>query len=99
MNRYRELEKLQAATRAELPRAAVAWLAAARTPLETLTMAALNPSITDADFLAMVEKFSAALPGLMEKMDHSAIATLMENAMGASMANGIAQRESTKSKA
>ena len=34
MNRFRELEKLQAATRAELPRVAVAWLAAARAPLE-----------------------------------------------------------------
>lgn len=95
MNRFRDLEKLQAATRAELPRAAVAWLAAARTPLEVLTMAAMDPAITDADFRAMVEEFAAALPGLMEKMDHSAIAGLMENAMGASMANGIAQRVST----
>ena len=93
MNRYRELEKLQAATRAELPRVAVAWLAAARKPLEKLTMAALNPAITDAEFETMVEKFSKSLPGLMQTLDHDALAELMENSMGAAMANGIVQRK------
>ena len=97
MNRFRELEKLQAATRAELPRVAVAWLAAARAPLEKLTIAALDPAISDADFRSRVEAFAKSLPGLMQSLDHDALSKLMENSMGAAMANGIAQRDKSLS--
>lgn len=92
MNRYATAEKLAAATRDELPSVAVQWLAAARAPLEKLTMAALDPDLSDEDFLSLVAEFSAALPGLLETMDHSALAALMESGMGAGMANGISQR-------
>lgn len=97
MNRFRQLERLQAATRAELPRVAVAWLAAARAPLEKLTIAALDPTISDADFRARVEAFAQSLPGLMQSLDHAALAKLMEDSMGAAMANGIAQRDKSLS--
>lgn len=92
MKRFSTLAKLQAATRAAIPGAAVAWLAALRQPLEKLTMAAMDPALTDAEFSAMVETFSASLPGLLEAMDHDALAKLMEDGMGAAMANGIAAR-------
>lgn len=94
MNRFQQAEELAAAAREELPRRAERWLAAARTPLETLTMAALDPSIPDEEFVAMVERFSKELPGLFDQLDHDAIAELMEDTMGASMANGIEHRTS-----
>ena len=94
-NRFKDGEKLMAATRAKIPEAAVKWLAAARSPLEKLTMAALSGEVTDEEFRAMVKKFSKSLPGLLPKMDHAAIADLMEQGMGAAMANGIAARSQT----
>ncbi len=93
MSRHRALERLQAHSRAQIPRAAVKWLAAARAPLEKLTKAALNGAVTDAEFRAMVERFSKELPGLLEKMDHEALAEPLEQAMGAAMANGLAERQ------
>ncbi|MEO5915570.1 MAG: hypothetical protein ABIS50_15155 [Luteolibacter sp.] len=92
MNRFQQLEIQQAATRAELPRVAVQWLAAARTPLEKLTMAALDPDLSDEEFVKLVERFSEDLPKLLDTMDHDALAELMEEGMGAAMANGIEQR-------
>lgn len=68
------------------------WLEAVRLPLETLTMAALSPEVSDDIFLQMVEDFSASLPGLLETMDHSALAGLIEGSMGAAMANGMVAR-------
>jgi hypothetical protein len=92
MDRFKQTERLAAATRGEIPKVAVRWLAAARDPLERLTMAALDPDLTDEAFLALVEKFSNSLPGLLDTMDHAALANLMEEGMGAAMANGIAGR-------
>lgn len=92
MNRFQQTEELAAATRGEIPKVAVQWLAAARAPLEKLTMAALDPALTDEAFLAMVEEFSKSLPNLLGTMDHDSLAKLMEHGMGAAMANGIAQR-------
>jgi len=92
MNRFKDAETLAATVREDIPRVAVQWLAAARDPLEKLTMAALDPALTDAGFISLVEEFSASLPGLLESMDHAALADLMESAMGAAMANGIASR-------
>jgi hypothetical protein len=93
MNRFRQLETLQAATRGRIPGVAVSWLAAARAPLEKLTTAALDPAITDAEFLALVKSFSESLPSLLDTMDHESLASLMEESMGAAMANGISQRQ------
>lgn len=90
--RFKEGEKLMAATRAQIPGAAVRWLAAVREPLEILTMAAVSPDVSDAQFVELVEAFSESLPGLMETMDHAALAELMEEAMGAAMANGLTAR-------
>jgi hypothetical protein len=92
MKRFREMEKLQETVRAELPGVAVAWLAALRQPLEELTMAALNGKVGDEEFLKRVEDFAEKIPGLLEEMDSAALAGLMEGAMGAAMANGIAAR-------
>ena len=97
MDRFKQSEQLAAATREEIPKVAVRWLAAARAPLEKLTMAALNPDLSDAEFLAMVAEFSKKLPALLDTMDHDALAKLMEHGMAASMANGIAQRSSSSS--
>lgn len=92
MNRFQEAEALAATVRAELPRVAVQWLAAARPPLEKLTRAALDPELSDADFLALVEDFSRSLPTLFDQLDHATLATHMENSMGAAMANGLSSR-------
>ena len=40
------------------------------------------------------EATSQRLPELLEEMDHEALAALMEEGMGAAMANGIAHRTS-----
>lgn len=93
MNRFQTAEKLMAATRAQIPRAAVRWCAAVRQPLEILTMAALSPDVSDEQFTELVEAFSESLPGLMESMDHAALAELMEAGMGAAMANGLTARD------
>jgi hypothetical protein len=92
MNRFQQAEALAATTREEIPRVAVQWLAAARAPLEEITTAALDPDLSDEDFLALVAAFSESLPGLLEKMDTAALADLMERGMGAAMGNGISQR-------
>jgi hypothetical protein len=93
MNRFHEAEALSAIVRAQIPSAAVQWLAALREPLQALTTAALNGDLSDEDFINLVDKFSADLPGLMDTLDHDALAKLMEESMGAAMANGIAQRK------
>lgn len=95
MNRFQEAEKLAATTREEIPRVAVQWLAAAREPLEKLTMAAMDPDLSDAEFRALAEAFSQSLPGLLDTIDHDALAKLMEDGMGAAMANGIGERLKT----
>ena len=92
MNRFHQSEALAASTRTRIPGVAVEWLAAVRDPLEQLTMAALDPKVTDSRFRAMVRRFSKSLPGLLESMNHDSLAKLMESGMGASMANGIARR-------
>jgi hypothetical protein len=97
MNRFQQAERLAAATREEIPKVAVRWLAAARAPLEKLTVAALDPDLTDEAFLQLVDGFSKSLPGLLDEMDHDALATLMEHGMGAGMANGISQRSAVSS--
>lgn len=98
MDRFKQGEKLAAAAREGLPSVAVQWLAAARKPLEKLTKAALNGEVSDAEFVALVEEFSQSLPGLLDEMDHDALATHMENSMGAAMANGMAARHKTEEK-
>lgn len=92
MTRFRQFEKLSQVVRAELPTVAVPWLAAVRRPLERLTMAALDPGTSDEDFRRMVAEFAESLPELLEEIDHDALAGLMEGAMGAAAANGIAER-------
>jgi surfactin synthase thioesterase subunit len=92
MNRFRPLESLQAATRARIPRVSIAWLAAARAPIEALTTAALDPAVSDSEFLRRVQDFADSLPSLMDSIDHDALAALMEESMGAAAANGIAAR-------
>lgn len=92
MNRYRTLETLQANTRDALPSAAVLWLAAVRIEMEKLTKAALSGEVSDEEFLALVEETSKGLPDLLDRMDHDALARLMEDSMGAAMANGMSAR-------
>jgi hypothetical protein len=96
--RHKTGEKLMAATRDRIPGAAVRWLAAVREPLEILTMAAVSPDVSDEQFLELVESFSESLPGLMGKMDHGALAELMEGGMGAAMANGLTARNPNEEK-
>jgi len=91
MDRAREFETLAETVRKDLPGVAVRWLAAARAPLQELTMAALSGDVSDEEFLEMVEDFAKRLPGLMAEMDHDALGDHLEKAMGAAMGNGIAQ--------
>jgi len=90
--RHRDAERLAATVRGRLPRAVIPWLAAVRREMESLTTAALSGDLSDEDFRALVEKTAAALPALMDRMDHDALAGLLEEGMGAAMANGIAAR-------
>jgi hypothetical protein len=92
MNRHKQAEALASTVRAEIPRVAVQWLAAARAPLEKLTTAALDPNLSDEDLLSQIDAFIKKLPELMDELDHDALAKLMENGMGAAMGNGIAKR-------
>ena len=91
-NRFQDVEELAATARQELPGVAIAWLEAARKEMEKLTMAALSGDVSDEEFAAMVEATSQGLPGLLDKLDHAPLETLMENTMGAAMGNGIASR-------
>lgn len=95
MHRTRQLETLQAATRDRLPDVAAVWLAAVREEMEKLSTAAIAGELTDAEFIALVEATSAKLPELLTTMDHDALAGLMEQSMGAAMANGIEERLKT----
>ncbi len=95
MARHRTHEALSAATRSRLPAVAGPWLAAVRAEMEKLTMAAIAGEISDEEFRAMAKAASAKLPELLATMEHDALATLMEQGMGAAMANGIEAR-STK---
>ena len=58
-------------------------------------MAAVDGKVSDAEFLKLVEAFSASLPQMMDEMDHEALAKLMEESMGAAMGNGLAERRKT----
>lgn len=93
MTRFSDTEKLSAAVRGRLPDVAGPWLAAVRDEMEKLTMAALAGDVSDEDFRRMAEATSNRLPDLLDRMDHAALAGLMEHGMGAAMANGIAERE------
>jgi hypothetical protein len=95
MSRFRDAETLAETVRAEIPSVAVTWLAALRAPLEKLTMAALDEGVSDEEFLNRVDGFAKKIPDLLEEMDSEALAALMEGAMGAAMANGIAERLKT----
>lgn len=90
--RYRALERLQQSTRATLPELVPAWNAPVREALEDLTTASLDPDLSDEDFEALVADTRENLHRLMDEIDHSALADLMEESMGASAANGIAAR-------
>lgn len=92
MSRFRDAEELAGTVRTDLPTVALAWLANVRKEMEKLTMAALNGEVSDAEFRALVEATSKRLPEMLDEMDTTALENLMEGAMGAAMANGIAQR-------
>jgi hypothetical protein len=92
MSRFKDAEKLAADVREGLPDAVTDWLAAARNEMEKLTTAALAGDLSDADFRKLVEETSKRLPELLEEMNHDAIATRLEDAMGAAMGNGIEER-------
>jgi len=92
MSRFQQYEAIAADARDLLPRTSLAWLAAVRAPLEELTLAALDPEVSDAAFRERVEAFAQRLPELFGELEHDALAELLESAMGAAMANGIAER-------
>ena len=84
-----DFEQYLAKARGGLPRAAQEWLAPAREAMERLTKAAVDPSVSDSDFLAMVEKQSEEIPELMAGLGTVQLAQFFEAAMGAAMAGGI----------
>jgi hypothetical protein len=97
--RFRDAEKLAATVRDGLAPVAIEWLVAIREEMEKLTRAALAGDITEEDFRAMVADTSARMPALLEQMDHQALATHLEGAMGAAMGNGIAARAKEEKRA
>ncbi|HEY4414478.1 MAG TPA: DUF935 family protein [Verrucomicrobiae bacterium] len=65
------------------------WLGAVRPIFEELMSKAVNSNVTDADFIAAVEEAQAKLPEVFDRLDHNALARVIEGVLGASTTNGL----------
>lgn len=83
-----KLDHLQRRVRQQLPAVLDAWLGKARAELEKLTRAAADETVSDEDFIHLLNDFSADSLRLVKLMDPSALASALEDAMGTAMAVG-----------
>lgn len=83
-----QLDHLQRRVRQQLPAVLDAWLGKARTELEKLTRAAADETVSDEDFIRLLEDFAADPLRLIKLMSPSALASALEDAMGTAMAVG-----------
>lgn len=64
------------------------WLGGVKPFFARLVKLAQDDRISDADFVQALEAAQREIPELFDKLDHEALATAMENAMGAACVNG-----------
>lgn len=83
-----QIDHLQHRVRQQLPSVLDNWLGSARTELEKLTRAAADETVSDEDFLRLLEDFSRDPLRLVKLMNPSALASALEDAMGTAMAVG-----------
>lgn len=83
-----QLDHLQHRVRQQLAAVLDAWLGKARTELEKLTRAAADETVSDEDFIRLLEDFASDPFRLVKLMNPSALASALEDAMGTAMAVG-----------
>lgn len=83
-----QIEHLQHRVRQQLPAVLDEWLGKARTELEKLTRAAADETVSDEDFVHLLEDFASDPLRLVKLMNPSALASALEDAMGTAMAIG-----------
>ena len=66
------------------------WLGGVRPFFEELIAKAQDGSVSDADFVSTLERASAQMPELFDKLQPEHLQTALENAMGSAFANGVA---------
>jgi phage gp29-like protein len=64
------------------------WLGGVKPYFRRLCATALSSQVTDAEFIATLEKARKEMPELFNKLDGKALAKAMEDAMGAAVVNG-----------
>ena len=67
------------------------WLGGVKPVFRKLLEAARNEDLTDARFIAVLEKAAKEMPDLFKKMDAKALSDAFESAMGAACVNGAVQ--------
>lgn len=83
-----QIDHLQHRVRQQLPAVLDAWLGKARAELEKLTRAAADETISDEDFIHLLEDFASDPLRLVKLMNPAALASALEDAMGTAMAVG-----------
>ncbi len=81
-------EQLVDAALADATGIAPRWLGAVRPIFETLIAKAADQRISDADFIAAVQQARARLPDVFDRLDHNALARVIEQTMSAAAVNG-----------
>lgn len=76
------------------------WLGAVRPVFTRLMAKAMNDSVSDADFVAAIQAAQKELPDVFDRMDHNALARVIEQTMAAGVVNGavrgaLARKHST----
>lgn len=64
------------------------WLGAVRPIFAGLIRKASDQSVTDADFIAAIAAAKKQLPDVFDKLDHNALARVIEQTLGAGVVNG-----------
>ena len=85
----KSFEEYLGKARAGMPPVVREWLAPAREAMEALTRAAVDPSVSNEEFLRMVEAQAETMPDLMEGLGKASLADFFEAAMGAACVGGI----------
>jgi len=74
------------------------WLGGVKPFFRGLVATALSGKVTDAEFVAALERARKEMPELFSKLNHTALAKAMEEAMGAAVVNGAVRGELNRRK-
>jgi hypothetical protein len=75
--RFRQIERLQAEARRDLPAAALETYAPLREELSALTRAAVRNGLTDAQLLHRIRQLAERTPRLLHKLDSAPLERLL----------------------